>query len=171
MVETEQETTPDNPLLKTWLLLHQTYNLVSKTENATFAKVGLTTQRLAVLMAIKYIKDPVTQSDVANWLDRRESSISMLLDRMEKDGLVDRMRDLSDHRWVRLVLTEEGEKALEQATIVGWQLVQQILDRLTDDEMQTLIRLLEKVRERAYECLNPGEVMEEIEIANEVAEA
>jgi len=159
--------TLDNPLLKAWLLLHQTYNLVLRSEDAVFAKVGLTTQQHAVLMAIRYIQAPVTPTDVANWLDRNPNGISMLLDRMVKDGLVNRIRDLHDRRSVRLVITEKGQETFEQATIIGWQLVEKILSVLPEEDLRRLISLLEKVREQAFENLNPSEVMEEIKIKNE----
>jgi len=157
----------DNPLLRAWLLLHQTYNLILKSEDAVFAKVGLTTQQHGVLMAIKYIQDPVTPTDVSNWLDRNPNGISMLLYRMEKDGLVSRVRDLRDRRSVRLVITERGNEIFGQATIIGWQLVEKMLSDLPEEDLWTLISLLEKVREQGFKNLNLGEAMEEIKIKNE----
>jgi len=152
----------DNPLLKTWLLLHQTYNLVLKCEDATFAKEGLTTQQHAVLIAIKYISDPVTLTGVSSWLDRRINSISLIVDRMEKGGWVKRTRGLRDRRSVRLVITKKGKEVLEQATISGWGLTKEILSNLSEEELRTLTSLLERIRVKAFKYLNPGEVMEEI---------
>ena len=106
--------------LKTWLLCHQTYDSVFKCEEAVFAKEGLTTQQHAVLIAIKYIDDPVTVSEVAHWLDRNPNGISMLVDRMVRDGLVKRTRGLRDRRAVRLSMTNKGKEILEQATMSGW---------------------------------------------------
>ncbi len=157
----------DNPLLRTWLLLHQTYNLVVKAEDAVFAKVGLTTQHHAVLIAMKYIESPVTPSDIAHWLDRNTNTITTLVDRMEKDGLVKRARDLRDRRSVRLVMTEKGKEVLDQATVLGWQLVQDILQGLSEEELRALTRLLEAVRGKAFDYLNPGEVMEEVKPKDE----
>ncbi len=148
--------------LKTWLLCHQTFNLVLKCEELVFGKVGLTPQQHTVLIAIKYIKDPVKPTDVAHWLDRNTNSISLIIDRMEKDGLVKRARDLRDRRSLRLVMTQKGKELLEQATIPAWELVQEILSCLSEEEMQTFIRLMEKVRGKAFQHLYPEEVMEEI---------
>ena len=148
--------------LKTWILCHQCYNLVFKCEDAVFAKVGLTTQQHMVLLAIKYINDPVTVSEVAHWLDRNPNGISTLVDRMEKDGLVKRSRDLRDRRSVRLVMTRKGKDILEQATMSGWELAQEILSCLSDEDMRTLNSFLERMREKAFEYLNPGEALEEV---------
>ena len=151
-----------NQRLMTWLLCRQTYNLVFKCEDAVFAEAGLTTQKHAVLAAVNYIDDPVTVTEVARWLDRNPNGISTLVDRMEKDGLVKRARDLRDRRSVRLVMTRKGKDIFEQATISGWELVQEILSYLSDEDIMTLNSLLERMREKAFEYLNPGEVMEEI---------
>jgi len=151
-----------NQRLLTWLLCHQCYNLMFKCEDAVFAKAGLTTQKHAVLAAVNYIDDPVTVTEVAHWLDRNPNGISTLVDRMEKDGLVKRARDLRDRRSVRLVMTRKGKDIFEQATISGWELAQEILSCLSDEDIRTLNSLFERMREKAFEYLNPGEVMEEI---------
>ena len=151
-----------NQRLMTWLLFRQCYNSVFKCEDAVFAKAGLTTQKHAVLAAVNYIDNPVTVTEVAHWLDRNPNGISMLVDRMEKDGLVNRVRDLRDRRSVRLVMTRKGKDLFEQATIAGWELVQEILSHLSDEDIRTLNSLLDRMREKAFEYLNPGEVMEEI---------
>ena len=154
----------DNPLLKAWLLLHQTYNLVLKSEDVVFARLGLSTQQYAVLIAIKHFRGWVTQVDLANWLDRRCSSISMLLYRMEEHGLVERVRDIRDRRSLRVVMTDKGENVLEQATIVSWQLVQEVLSRISEEELRMLIEILDRVREDVFDNLSPGKVMEEIKL-------
>jgi DNA-binding MarR family transcriptional regulator len=157
----------NHPYLKTWLLLHQTYNLVVRSEDNVFTRVGITTQQHSVLMAIRYMQTPVTPTDVANWLDRNPNGISMLIDRMEKDGLVKRIRDLRDRRSVRLEITEKGNEILNEATFVGWQLIEKILSSVQENELLLLTDLLEKIRSKAFENLNPDRIMTEIEIKNE----
>ena len=148
--------------LQTWLLCHQTYDSVYRCEEAVFAREGLSTQQHAVLMAIKYIKGPVTVSELAHWLERNQNGISTLVDRMVKDGLVIRKRELPDRRSVRLVMTKKGKDILEQATMSGWELVQEILSCLSDEDMRTLNSTLERMREKALGYLNPDKSLEEI---------
>jgi len=148
--------------LQTWMLCHQTYDSVFKCEEAVFAREGLTTQQHAVLMAIKYIDKPVTVSDVAHWLDRNPNGISTIVDRMEKDRLVKRVRDLRDRRSVRLTMTRKGKEILEQATMSGWELVEEIMSCLSDEDLCTLNGMLEKMREKAFGYINPGKSLEEV---------
>ena len=152
----------ENPLFMAWMLIHQTYNTVLKCEDLVFSKTGLTTQQHAVLIAIKYINTPAKPTDIARWLDRNVNSITLIVDRMEKDGLVKRARDLKDRRTLRLIMTEKGEEALARATVAGWGLVQEVLAVLSEDEMRTLVVLLERVRQKAFDYAHPGQVVEEV---------
>ena len=152
----------ENPLFMAWMLIHQTYNMVSKCEDLVFSKAGLTTQQHAVLIAIKYISTPATPTEIARWVDRNVNSITLIADRMEKDGLVKRARDLKDRRTLRLVMTEKGEEALARSTVAGWDLIQEVLAVLSEDEMRTLVSLLDRVRQKAFDYAHPGHVMEEV---------
>ena len=147
---------------KAWVLCHQCHNMVTKCEEFVLAKVGLTPQQYSVLMAIKFLGKPATPTDVARWLDRNTNSITLIVDRMERDGLVTRARDLRDRRSLRLVMTKKGEELLERASVPAWELVQNTLSCLSEEELQTLCNLIEKVRGSAFQILNPGKKMEEV---------
>ena len=145
-----------------WVLLRQVPNLVSRCEDQVFSKHGLTTERHAVLMAIRHIDGPVRPTDVARWLDLSVNSVSMIIDRMVKAGLVKRVRDRKDRRTVFLTITSKAEKAYVLASVAGWELIQEILAPLSDKDKRTLIKLLETLRDKTYDYLGSGEVAEEV---------
>jgi len=152
----------ESPDKGAWVLLRQTYNLVLKCEDRVFSEHELTTEQHAVLMAIKHIDGPVRPTDVARWLDRSVNSVSMIIDRMVKAGLVKRVRDRKDRRTVFLTITSKAEKAYVLATVAGWGLIQEILSPLSDEDKLTLIKLLEELRDKTYDYLDSGEVVEEV---------
>ena len=152
----------ENPDKRTWILLRQIHNLVTKCEDRVFSEYGLTTEQHAVLMAIKHIDGPVRPTDVARWLDRSVNSVSMITDRMVKAGLVKRVRDRKDRRVVFLNVTSRAEKAYVMASVAGWKLIEEILSPLSDKDKLTLIRLLETLRDKTYDYLDSGEVVEEV---------
>jgi DNA-binding MarR family transcriptional regulator len=149
-----------------WVLLRQVPNLVSRCEDQVFGKHRLTTERHAVLMAIRQIEGPVRPTDVARWLDLSVNSVSMIIDRMVKAGLVKRTRDRRDRRTVFLTATEKAEKAYVKASAAGWELIQEILTPLSDKDKRTLIELLETLRDKTYDYLGSGEVAEEVRRAD-----
>jgi DNA-binding MarR family transcriptional regulator len=149
-----------------WVLLRQAYNLIVKCEDQVFSEYELTTEKHAVLMAIKHIDGPVRITDIARWLDRSVNSVSMIIDRMVKAGLVRRVRDRKDRRTVFVTMTGKAEKAYVPATAAGWGLIQEILAPLSDEDKRTLIRLLETLRDKTYDYLDSGKVVEEVRISD-----
>jgi DNA-binding MarR family transcriptional regulator len=153
-----------HPVLRAWVLYHQTYNALYKCEEVMFSKMGLTPQKFMVLMVIRLMEDPVMVSDVAQWLDRNTNSISLIIDRMKKDGLVARTRNPKDRRTVRLSLTQKGIEKLDQASVPGWGMIQEMMSPLSEKELDTLTSLTEKIRSKAFKYLNPGKTMKVVEI-------
>lgn len=154
----------ENPQMKVWILLHQALNLVSKCESKVYTIYGISAEQYAVLLAIKYLKSPVTPTDVAHWLDKNPNGISLIINRMSQAGIVRTTRDLRDRRSVRLVITKRGKEILNQASMGGWKLIRDILFGMNKEDLQTLTRLLEAIREKSFKYLNPSGVIEEINI-------
>ena len=150
-----EESKSEELSLKAFMLIHRTRDLMFRCQDRAVAEFGITTEQYSVLIAMKYLDAPVRITDIARWMERMVNSVSMLVDRMVKAGLVDRIRDLTDRREVRLVITSKGEQALELATPRVWRLVQEISSPLSGEDMRTLIRLVESLRDKALEHLNP----------------
>jgi DNA-binding MarR family transcriptional regulator len=151
-----------NPDKRAWVLLRQVRNLVFKCEDQVFIKYGLTTEQHGVLMAIKHIDGPVRITDIARWLDRSVNSVSMIIDRMVKAGLVRRTRDRKDRRTVFVTMTNKAEDAYVPATAAGWELIQEILSPLSDEDKLALVKPLETIRDKAYDYLGSSGVVEEV---------
>jgi len=142
---------------------------MTRGENTIFATLGLTTRKHSVLLAIKNLKSPVTVTDVARWLDRNSNGISMLVDRMADDGLISRVRDMPDHRSVRLVITRKGEKSFEESNRLTRQFFRDIFSEISEEDMQKMGKLLEKVRGRALDFLAPDRSKEKLQVLLEQA--
>jgi DNA-binding MarR family transcriptional regulator len=155
-LDSKQETL----VLKLWYMIHHIHDLLKVCEDRVFPEYGITTEQYVVLITVKY--GHVRPTDIARWLARSPNSISMIADRMVKAGLIKRIRDRSDRRVVRLVITSKGENALRPAHRAGWGLVREILSPLSYEDKQTLLRLLFSVQEGATKHLNPGADLEAI---------
>lgn len=68
---------------------------------------GLTTSQLLVIEAIEKLTDP-TPSSIAREILLSQGTVTNLIDRMERNGLVRRVKSASDKRSVCLVTTPEG---------------------------------------------------------------
>lgn len=79
---------------------------------------GLTASQHQLLLAIRGDDNPdgPTIGQVADYLLIRHHSAVELVDRTEKAGLIERVRDTADHRAVRLQLSDTGEQILAALT-------------------------------------------------------
>jgi len=151
-----------NIALRTWLLAHRTHDLLRKCEDKVLGEYNITTEQCTALIAIEYLDDPVRPTDVARLLLRKGTSASMIIDRMVKAGLVRRVRDRHDRRVVRVVITSKGRETFERATPAFWGLIEEILSSLSYEDKHTLISLLERLRDTAFEYINPERDIREI---------
>jgi MarR family transcriptional regulator for hemolysin len=146
-----------NLALRLWFLIHRETGLLRRCEDQMYGQNGLTTEQFSVLAAMKYVSDPVRPTDVAEWIGRSPNSVSMIVDRMVKAGLLRRIRDRKDRREVNLVATTKAKNAFERSTEVGWEFVEQIMSPLSQDDRHSLARLIETLRYQTLNYLNPGE--------------
>lgn len=98
---------------------------VERAFNDTSREFGLTPQQLQVLCVLH--AGPVGMGELGRALHLEKSSLTGLVDRCERRGLVVRIRDSCDRRAWRVGLTDEGERLGEQ----GHQGVVTRLDKLT----------------------------------------
>jgi DNA-binding MarR family transcriptional regulator len=144
-----------NAVLRLWLLLHRVHDVVSLCEESILREYGLTPEQFGVLASVKSDGGSLRPVDLALMLERSPNSVSMLIDRMVKAGLVRRTRNKKDRRAVNVTLTSKGEKALEPAAPADWQFVQKILLTLPDEDKRALTDTLEMVKCEAFAYLHP----------------
>jgi len=132
-------------------ILHQTHDVLRNCEDKVFGEYELNAERYAVLTAIKYPDAPVKITDIARRLTRSVNSISMIIDRMVKAGLVKRVRDKKDRRVVFVSITSKGEALFNPATQAGQKFIQEILSPILDEDRQALVGLLETLRHKVSE--------------------
>jgi DNA-binding MarR family transcriptional regulator len=153
--------------LRAWFLTHRTRDVLRTCEDKIFGEYGLTTEQYAVLAIIKYLDAPIRITDIARWSGRSTNSVSMIIDRMVKAGLITRKRDRKDRRTVFVTITSKAENALEPATRAGLEFIQKILSPLSDEDKRTFVSLHEIVKYKALQYLNPGLDIEEMK-GNEI---
>jgi DNA-binding MarR family transcriptional regulator len=83
--------------------------------------------------------------ELGSILGLAKSSLTGLVDRTERNGLVRREPDPRDMRAVRVALTPRGSKLAEEFYDETWRRVEKLPAGLDDTERETLARLLGKI--------------------------
>jgi DNA-binding MarR family transcriptional regulator len=112
-------------------------------------QIGLTSVQAAILYIVKVVKDPVTPATLSRWLFREAHTVSAILDRMEKQGLVKKVKDLPRKNIVRVTLTEKGEEAYKKSSET--KSIRNIMSCLSPEELDTLRGYMERLRNKAIE--------------------
>ena len=97
----------------------------------------------ATLLRLAAQRDGAIQRDLAADLDVRPSSMTEMLTRLERNGMVARRQDKNDQRVTRIFITEEGKKLVEQMNAAAD--MDDIFDVLSKKEKQQLLAMLEKL--------------------------
>jgi len=139
-----------------WRMLHQTYSRFKNGMDQVLSEQGLTMEQYLVLQTIKYHDAPIRITDIARWLERSTNSITMIVDRMVKAGLLRRVRDRSDRRVVNVFLTSKAENALKPANPAAWEFMQQGMSPLSPKDKNALASLLKILNRKLLAYLNPG---------------
>ncbi len=108
------------------------------------AQLSLTKPQYAVLTAIR-ANPGIEQSALGQRAAIDKATLTSLLVRMERRGLIRRAVDDEDRRRRLLELTAQGEQELRTATPVADAIDAEMLHRLTPDERNDLLRLLGKL--------------------------
>jgi DNA-binding MarR family transcriptional regulator len=123
------------------LLLKNTWQKLSRYYNQQLAEYDLTVPKALLLLEIapdsgKNPKALVKELEVEN------SSMTGLLDRLEKQGLVERRPDPNDRRGVQIFLTSQGIAARETIKALVEGLDQKIHEVVATDDIKTLRRIM-----------------------------
>ena len=124
--------------------LYTAARLVTSAYTPYFKKFGITYPQYLVLMVL-WEKDNRVISEITDLLKLETNTVTPLLQRMEKQGLIVRQKSVSDSRQRVVSLTKEGKKLEEEIKEVPNCLARKIVnDGINPDELISLVQLLDK---------------------------
>lgn len=130
-----------------WTMLEQVHSGITLARDRELEKHGISTIKAAALFIISSIGNEATPAEISRWILRRPHSVSGLLDRMEKDGLIKKTKNLHKKNLVRVTITPKGRKAYEIS--LKRKTINQVLAALTSAEQKQFYAYLEKLRNKA----------------------
>ncbi len=108
---------------------------------------GMTAARIGLLLAVP-TEGGVAMSALARLLDLGAPSLTGLVDRMTKSGLVRRVPDPEDGRSALVELTDEGRATRHEVILRAKDVNRQLCEGFTEEEIAVVGRWLQAVRNR-----------------------
>jgi DNA-binding MarR family transcriptional regulator len=112
-----------------------------------FREHGLTGSQYNVLRILRGEGKPLPVLEIASRTITVVPGITGLIDRLEREGFVNRLRCEKDRRVIYVALTDKAIKSLADLDEPVRELHRTLLGHLSQAELKELSRLLEKVRE------------------------
>lgn len=120
-------------------LMRAAESVTSRTSRA-MAAADLTISQFGVLEAL-YHKGPLCQRDIATKILKSSGNITMVIDNLEKRGLVRRERDLQDRRYFTIYLTDAGNSLIAEVFPTVLAAIKEEMSILKQEEQEELGRL------------------------------
>lgn len=149
------ELTPDVRFTSPGFLLNKVGVVASSWIADALATVGLSPRQGGLLLTLR-ARGPMTQGDLARELGHDPSTLVLLLNDLERAGLVRRRRDEDDRRRHIVSITRKGLARREAADAAVTAVEERLLADLDDDQRDVLRTLLLRIDARTSPEWSPG---------------
>jgi MarR family 2-MHQ and catechol resistance regulon transcriptional repressor len=130
--------------LKTYVKLMRSSSSVTARMHRHLKDEGLTGSQFGVLEALHHL-GPLCQREIGSKILKTGGNTTLVIDNLEKHGLVERLQDAHDRRYQRVNLTSQGQDLIKRVFPRHADIAQKVFAVLDRDEQEQLGRLLKKL--------------------------
>jgi MarR family transcriptional regulator, organic hydroperoxide resistance regulator len=130
-----------------WMLITHTRYAIFRAREKELQRYGVSPEQVGLLFVVQALGNKATPAAISRHIIRQPHTVSALVDRMARRGLVKKVKDLDRKNLVRVVMTEKGKKTYELSTKRGP--IHRILGILEPKERKELRGTLEKLMAKA----------------------
>ena len=135
-----------------WRSVTDAWKKLYRASERNLSGLGLSIPELRVLKLL-HKSTPVTMAGLSKELMLTQAAMTGLVDRLEEEGLADRVRSKEDRRIVRIALTTKGERVFREAEKIHRQFVEKVLESVEDEEILELSSVLNKLAKASEQLL------------------
>jgi len=144
-VGTHHQGTPDEVrALDAFIKLSRAHDMVGQSVNRNLAEAGLTVSQFGTLEALFHL-GPLSQREVGGKILKSSGNITLVIDNLEKRGLVRRVPCRTDRRVTKLNLTDAGRTLIARIFPAHLREIVATMAALTSAEQTELARLTKKL--------------------------
>jgi DNA-binding MarR family transcriptional regulator len=143
-------TKKNDPEVNLYILLDQTDSIVTSAVELEIKHLKMTQPQVRVQTMLSRQDKPATLEELANWTLKEFNSVSTLINRMEKKGLVKKTKINGDLK-TYISLTEKGSELYHIQ--VTERSIHLIFNQLSSQEKKQLDSILKKVRDTTRDLL------------------
>ena len=135
---------PSEPHWKLYALISGIYQKSRRLSEESLKTLRITFPQFGVLLRLSF-QDNITQKELSEIMDTDTTTIMVICDSLEKKGFLKRMKDPSDRRVNRLILTKEGRDIVSKAYPLMMSRYKFFVNSISRKELETVTPILEKL--------------------------
>ncbi len=130
--------------LNMWVKLARAYETFNRRSVENIRTFGLTEPQFAVLECLGHL-GPLTTGELCQKMLVSGGNMTVVIDNLEKESLVERIRSRDDRRSIRVQLSGKGKKLFDEIFVQHAAHIKSLAGVLTKAEQQELSGLLKKL--------------------------
>jgi DNA-binding MarR family transcriptional regulator len=134
----------EDPDINLLIMFDQSSSVITTAIELELKHLRITPPQVRILNMLSRENKPVTIEELANWTFKEFNSVSTLINRMEKRGLIKKIKKNEDLK-TYIVPTEKGSILYHKK--VTERSIHLIFGKLSDEEKKQLYDILKKVRD------------------------
>jgi MarR family 2-MHQ and catechol resistance regulon transcriptional repressor len=137
-------------ILKTYVKMSRAISTVSAKMHKHLSLLKLTVSQFGVLETLYHL-GPLCQQEIGQKILKTSGNMTLVIDNLEKRGLVIRENDPNDRRYTRVRLTKDGEDLIGHVFPRHAKIAEQVFSALDADELEQLGFLMKKLGTVGFE--------------------
>lgn len=134
----------EQKVLNAFIKLMRATDSLNNRLNRHHADANLTVTQFGVLEALYHL-GPLNQKALGEKLLKSGGNITLVIDNLEKSGMVERQQDPSDRRSMLIHLTKDGEEFISAYFPQHLELIKDEFDVLSEKELKQLAVICKKI--------------------------
>ena len=131
--------------------------------------LGLSQGKWRTLMHLSRSGDELTQKEIADAMGIEEATLAGLLNRLETDGWIKRQESPNDRRCKIVHLQRRSKSVLDEIFGAAHELRDELLHELAPKEIETCMRVLNRIRDKAENAESTSKRSRNVEKLNRAA--
>lgn len=109
------------------------------------SKTGVHRNQHMLLMHLYHSKETPSQKDIADRFNISPAAVAVSLKKLENEGYISRNTCENDNRYNEITITEKGKQVVDISKEILDRLDERSFGKLSDEEKETLGKLLDKI--------------------------
>jgi MarR family transcriptional regulator, 2-MHQ and catechol-resistance regulon repressor len=138
----------ENLSLKAFVVLMKASKSIQEVIKHDISNNGMRTSDFEILEAL-YHKGRLTVREVSEAVLINTGSITYVIDKLEKKGLLERSNCKEDRRVVYIQITDEGKKLMDTIFPAHQHVIEELFEGISEEEKEIVVKVLKRVGKKA----------------------